>query len=325
MKAVRTTITPERATKILEDTTFQRPLSHEYVNWLVEQIKRGEWKCNGETICLDAAGRCLDGQHRLWACVMAEMPIETFVVHDADPENFSTYDTGRIRNGFDALSIELHGVTDLGVMTRRIISTAIGYIVCTDADGRYVKGQSRQARPSNRTIAEFVTKHPEVVELGRTVAGFGKWPIPASMGLYVLYMVHRGFADCLDGFFRPLATGEGLVRGSPVLLLRQRFSASQKRKPVAREILALLIKTWNLYASKGTVQHLSFRPGSEPFPALIFRPGMKPAKVMRGGPLTGAAAAGRNRRILGAAMNGEMMKALGKAHPRTAGSGSAST
>jgi hypothetical protein len=297
VKSTRRKITPAEATEMLEKTNFQRPLNHAFCERLAEQIKAGKWVCNGETIVLDRAGRVLDGQHRLWACFMAEKPIESFVVEDADSAMFATYDTGRARDAYDIISIEHNDQTDLTGTARRMIATA-AKMAMLFRDGRYVDNRaSARDRPTNQDVLDWTRENPEIIEQGRTFSGMGRWPLPGSMCLAVFHVVVPGFPDCMDSFFRPLQAGTALEKGSPVLLLRDRVSVKRTGILSAREQLALLVKAWNLHALGDRVQFLVFQSGTEAFPTLVTKPGVRPTKVRRAGPLTGNAAVLKSRQL----------------------------
>lgn len=77
------TITPKAAADLLERNKNIRRLSKRRVSHLAEVIEAEYWEPgNGETIKLDIEGNVVDGQHRLAACVMADKPIQAFVMVD---------------------------------------------------------------------------------------------------------------------------------------------------------------------------------------------------------------------------------------------------
>ncbi len=89
------TLTPEMAMSLLEANQNNRPLNHQHVDRIANQITKGKWKFNGDTIKLATNRDVLDGQHRLWAVVEAKQPIETAIIYDIEPEAFATIDTLR--------------------------------------------------------------------------------------------------------------------------------------------------------------------------------------------------------------------------------------
>lgn len=101
------TITPEMANKLLEANASNRPISQPHVNRIADQIRKGQWKFNGDTIKVAEDNNILDGQHRLWAVIEAQRPIESIIVRGLKPDAFSTIDTiRRARSGADVLSLQ---------------------------------------------------------------------------------------------------------------------------------------------------------------------------------------------------------------------------
>lgn len=105
------TITPDDAVRLLEAVKDDqhirnRPVKDSHVRWLSTMIKAGKWRLNGEAVLLDQDGKLLDGQHRLYAVIEAETPIETYVVRGVDRDYFATIDTGAGRTVGDVLGIK---------------------------------------------------------------------------------------------------------------------------------------------------------------------------------------------------------------------------
>jgi hypothetical protein len=79
------TVTPELAKRWLACNTanFRRADSKK-VAVIRGALERGEWAINGDAIRFSQDGRLIDGQHRLMACVSAQISFETFVVRGID-------------------------------------------------------------------------------------------------------------------------------------------------------------------------------------------------------------------------------------------------
>jgi hypothetical protein len=78
------------------------------VAYYAKMMSEGEWELNGESIKFSGSGetlRLLDGQHRLMACVEANVPFETLVVRDIDEKTFDTLDQGWLRKKGQIFSI----------------------------------------------------------------------------------------------------------------------------------------------------------------------------------------------------------------------------
>lgn len=92
------TITPEIATKLLENNLNNRPINLTRVKALAQDMLIGKWEVNGETIKIYEDGTLADGQHRLSACVMSGVPFQTYIVKNLHKEVLPTIDCGEKRS-----------------------------------------------------------------------------------------------------------------------------------------------------------------------------------------------------------------------------------
>lgn len=110
---IRTEVETIDAAKAIEylkkNTGNYRKLSMQKVYQYAEDMKRGLWELNGETIVFDENGTLKDGQHRLAAIAKANIPVKINVARGVDP-SIKLYDVGQARtakqilaaNDFDA-------------------------------------------------------------------------------------------------------------------------------------------------------------------------------------------------------------------------------
>lgn len=74
-------ITPDKAKNELAYNTGNfRPIDKSRIRNLVREMTTGNWDVNGETIKFSDSGEMLDGQHRLTACVVSGVTINSLVV-----------------------------------------------------------------------------------------------------------------------------------------------------------------------------------------------------------------------------------------------------
>lgn len=70
-------VTPELALSLLgKNRKNQRPLAARRVREMARAMKTGGWISNGDVIRIDKNGSLIDGQHRLSAVVLANIPVE---------------------------------------------------------------------------------------------------------------------------------------------------------------------------------------------------------------------------------------------------------
>lgn len=90
-------ITPEMALDWLTSNTknYRKP-SRSVVLRYAEAMKNGRWQTNGEAIVFNEDGILLDGQHRLYAIIEAEVSVTMLVVRGVK-RDVSVFDDGRNR------------------------------------------------------------------------------------------------------------------------------------------------------------------------------------------------------------------------------------
>lgn len=108
MKVELKTIFPEEAKEILRVNNINnRPISLTLVKKIANDIKNKSFLLTHQGIAFDITGRLLDGQNRLSACVMANMPITLLVttglpstqdVGNGTLNTFEVLDSGKNRN-----------------------------------------------------------------------------------------------------------------------------------------------------------------------------------------------------------------------------------
>src|SRR5262245_40928937 len=92
-------ISPPMAADLLKGRLANRPLNKTQVRRIIDDIRQGRWRLNGESIILDHDLHVLDGQHRLQAISEAGITVEALVVVGADPQVIPSIDQGSRRNG----------------------------------------------------------------------------------------------------------------------------------------------------------------------------------------------------------------------------------
>ena len=257
------TITPEQATDILDKLNEgNRALDNKRILRMASDMREGKWLVNGESIKFDEAGRLVDGQHRLWACVEAEKPFDTFVVREVPREAFLTIDTGKPKS----VSVFLGNcgckyASSVGATIRWLIAMELG------------RGESKNVNVTEAAIVEYWREHPEVSEAVEAVAPIRK--LGLSVGLCAALYIKFAERDALAAimFFRDLESGTNLSQDDPVHVLREkiiRMKANKRlhqRMGAGADMLAMIINTWNarrsgktLHAVKGAHRDKNRRP-----------------------------------------------------------------
>jgi len=99
-------ITPTMASNWLENANNRnRPVSQAAVDRYARDMRAGRWRLTHEGIAFDPSGVLLDGQHRLWAIVYAETPVEMHVWFDVATDSLMVIGGGRGRSLVDHLRL----------------------------------------------------------------------------------------------------------------------------------------------------------------------------------------------------------------------------
>jgi hypothetical protein len=258
MKAELRTITPQWASKILaERNSGNRAMSRLHVEALAKEMRRGKWKVNGDTICVNGA-RLIDGQHRLAAVVLSGVTIQSFVIEGLSSDVFDTKDVGKRRSAGDTL----------GVRGEKDANRLAAMLQLID---KYMTGRSEKSvNYSNTEIEELLEKYPDARHSVQT-SYKNKGLITPSVLDACHYLFSRKDPDLASEFVEKVVRGAGLEEGTPWYVLRERLvgNSLSKAKLSRTYLMALCIKAWN-HARAGTVvRFLRWREKGEavePFP-----------------------------------------------------------
>lgn len=242
MQIRRVNMTSKHAQKILNNNVHNRNIRKRKVEAYARDMLAGNWHDNGETVKIATDGTLLDGQHRLLAVVKADVTVPMVVVYDLAPEVQNTVDTGAKRTFGDQLSLDhTKNANVVAAVTRRL--------VMWDQGQHYVGGEMQ---PTETEMRSYLDKHGDIIMEAAHKAvsvrtDLKKVPTSVAGLLYVKFRnINKAQAE---EFFEALSTGEGLVKGSPILALRRKFINMQAEggPTNANEIQAYITHTWNLW------------------------------------------------------------------------------
>ncbi len=236
-------VSPDLATKWLESNTNNRLVRDAHVLRLAADMKAGKWRGrNGEAIRFDTEGRLVDGQHRLWACIEAEVPFETLLITNVAPEVYSTIGVGRPKSFGDFLGPMHHEKNTI------LLASACRLVYYWQHGLLPMMRDSRQA-PTIAALEQVLKDHPTIREsVSRAASSETKKILTPSYIALVHYAgTLEGKPATVEAFFERLGKGEGLYATDPIFHLRN-FLLSQKtgtRKAGQQYVLACVIKAWN--------------------------------------------------------------------------------
>ena len=264
----RVNVTPELATQWLETQEGNRPIKQSVVEKYAMSMRDGEWAETGETIKFDIHEHLIDGQHRLFAVMEAELIIPFEVVWGLPTSARDRMDTGSIRSGSDVLG--MHGVS-----YPRAVFPALGILKS------YLAGQlpsiyySGHHRISNAEAYDMFLRYPGIEHSATVTANIPmlRRLIPRSYAAFLHYIFAQTSAEANGTFWAKLVSGADLGRDDAVLHLRERLiankSAMGRSKLDITTFLALSIKAWNGFRRGKPVYRIQYSPTKEQFPRAI--------------------------------------------------------
>lgn len=246
-RTVVETITPERAIQLLEGNVHNRALSQKRVTHYARLIRQGMFRLTHQGVAIDWNGVLQDGQHRLWAIVETNTPVDMQVSYDVDPANFDVIDVGKPRSGADVL----HIAGFEGNLTR------------VAAAARLVIGYRRQRRRQTRVtitqqeIVDLIQREPKLVEWVKIATGLRhvkNWATPLAA---LAHLVRRDYKGKVEQFLKEVNSGANLSPGSPALTLRDRILQTQAGTTAAKRVRSSddrfqqIVQCWNSWVTGG--------------------------------------------------------------------------
>lgn len=250
-------IKPEHAIELLEGNTHNRDLKQGHVERLAQIMRLGQWELNGESIKINGTN-ILDGQHRLWACVEADVAFTTLVIRGLKKHVQKTIDTGMIRTG--AHHFQMEGETYASLLSHTVAKLMA-----------HEEGCARiRTGVSNISLEDYLNAHPVIREYVNHYGATNQKIMPRAIAAASHYLFARLDSEEADEFMGSVIEGVGLKKETPQLCLREKLirDMTSKRKIPADIKFALVIKAWNIHRKGGKCKRLQFMTGekSEPFP-----------------------------------------------------------
>ena len=256
-------ITPEMAQYFLDKFNKEnRNIQKTHIQMIARDIKNEKWMVNAQPICFTADPfapganypdvRLLNGQHRLEACVQADLPIEVPIAIGIDARAFSTYDSHAKKSVVRS--------SKAGGGDRRVIGGVALIQWRIDNDLRF----NDRARPSASELLETVERHPglaDQISLARRMKDYGS----AGVMTFFIYHVRNDAKHLAEEFLEKLETGQDIEKGSPITALRDKLmimrpklmnDADERKAKVAKvkvanaprkEVLGTLLEGWEAF------------------------------------------------------------------------------
>lgn len=98
-------INADLAASWLERNESNRAVNWNWVAQLARDMRAGRFACTHQGIAFDTNGRLIDGQHRLWAILEADVPVRMRVYFNESPENLIYIDGNHPRRAADRITL----------------------------------------------------------------------------------------------------------------------------------------------------------------------------------------------------------------------------
>lgn len=254
------TITPFDAKGMLDRTPSQfRRLNKDRAMRIAEHIKADRWEFNGETIKIAPDGSVVDGQHRLYACVLANRSIRSIVVYNV--KRSIHVDTGKSRSSGEHLAYR-------GESNATTLAAVAKFQWLYEKDNLMLSGDRAVASPEE--ILDVVSRHAGLQSAIKVARKCDK-VCNITPVAFAYYHFSQKDPVLADQFVESLASGANLGDSDSVKVLRDNLMRNQKKtiKMTSLHKLALIIKAWNAWRNNKTVSNLAWRrvgPSPEAFP-----------------------------------------------------------
>lgn len=245
-------ITPKMASALLKKTEMlgirNRKVSDKWVDRFAKEMRDNNWKINGETIAICKEGGVLDGQHRLLACVKAQVPFTTSVIENIDRDSFDTIDCGRPRSASQVL--EMQGIKYYNTITSIIRGVA------AIKNSKYSNPKTIEL--SNTDVrAEYdrnCVMYDKVAEIIAPIVQTTKMLSPKMAGSMFVYLVSEmGYEwDYVESFMRGIMD-EDTHPNQYINAIRRWLFRQTKTKTSDRVKFGNVVRAWNAMVSNGKV------------------------------------------------------------------------
>ena len=213
----RVTVNPAQAMLWLENTnTNNRNVCQKHVARLARDMAEGKWILTHAGIAFSSDGTLLDGQHRLWAVVEADVSVEMHVWFNVDPKSMMTIDCGKIRSTADILNI----AGDNGDVTTYQLATLRAMLAGFGNPPTLSPSETSQALGRYYDAIEFSLTHLPMVAASKGVS-------TAAVRAVIARAWYSVAPNELKEFCRKLSTGIITSQDESLIVLLRQFLQAQ--------------------------------------------------------------------------------------------------
>jgi len=256
-------LTPKLAKKLLGKARHNRDVSKTKVRKYANEIKNGKWKYpTGELIKIGANGGLGDGQHRCLAVIYANKAVMVDIAYYVPEDNFRAIDQQKPRSGADTLNMEHQRRTGDRLKYNKQIASALQIVYAWLETKNVYNTRHSINMLSNDSLQDYFDKHEKIVKSAMMVCGKNANASPSVLtALHYILSNQHGNKAIADSFFHALATGENLQKGSPVLILRNKFykfKGDGKYRMTRQFVISCVLYAWHAYAQGKAITNVIY-------------------------------------------------------------------
>lgn len=242
--------TPAMAENMLTKNEVNRTIRPSVVDKYSRDMASGKW--NFSMIAIDEDGKLIDGQHRLMAIAKSGISVELLTVKNVPNYMQKTFDVGAGRSVADIFTFSGESQGQLLAAITRLVfqitdnKLTRGRYTSTVEEVLQTLDDHSELRVSTDIATWFNSKR--MIPLQPSIVGAAHWMIMDTNG-----------REEADAFVHRLGTLVGEEDGSPVLALSKRVNEIKRMgvRVNSRDVLNLIIKTWNYCVEGRTITKIN--------------------------------------------------------------------
>jgi len=216
-------LTPEMAKYLLNENRSNRLVRAGVLETYKQDILKGRWALNGESIKIARDGSLIDGQHRCWAVAETGKTIKTLIMFGLDFDCRMTVDQGASRSSADYLAME-------GVKYVKVVS-GIARVLLHDKIGG---GGARDGVTKLAIRSEYWENAAAYDSAAAFVVSKNQRVIGGQIAAAAALVVCRRISPSADDFIERFITGADLPPKSPILTVRNKILAQTRGHTIDR-------------------------------------------------------------------------------------------
>ena len=243
-------VTPDVAKNYLSYNTKNRKESLRNVKFLSEQMEKGLFLENGESIVFDNNNNLTDGQHRLMAIIKSGKSYHIPIVRGVKSNAMATYDTGKNRSSADVLGLNGYKNSSiLSSLVKAIYKYEVKLSKCSATNG-----YNRTETLTNQQILDFSKENNDwMQEIIKNISSIYKRSTVKFLGVsslsFITYTIggKNPNKDVYD-FIKNICGLSRTEQTATSYIFNKLYNSKINKEPLNFYwTLGMCVKAWNYY------------------------------------------------------------------------------